>query len=201
MQYLTGKVYYESYEPKGCRQQYRSADFSSTIQLHAYPASVLRPDPYTGRKIIEYKKHGAGQAISDLLDAGFLVVHQDFTPDEIDAALAIAVEIASHRITRDRTPSHHLAESFAIMLMLRSNFRAVELLIDELAARDVATQRKVSLIGFPGILIRACRQRIIGPDDVLNALTECQRQGTHYSPKLINEIYSNLKRSQHEKEI
>lgn len=152
-------------------------------------------------EIIEYQKHGAGQAISDLLDAGFLVVHQDFMPYEIDAAKAIAVEIASHRITRDRTPSHHLAESFAIMLMLRSNFRAVELLIDELAARDVATRRKVSLIGFPGILIRACRQRIIGPDDVLNALTECQRQGTHYSAKLINEIYSNLKRSQHEKEI
>jgi len=78
--------------------------------------------------------------------------------------------------------------------MLRSNSRAEELLIDELAARDVARLRNVPVIGFPGILIRACRQRIIEPEDVLSALEECQRQGTHYSPKLINEIYSNLKR-------
>lgn len=77
--------------------------------------------------------------------------------------------------------------------MLRSNFQAVELLIDELAARDVARQRKVPFIGFPGILIRACWQKIIDPEEVLAALVECQRQGTHYSNKLIIEIYDSLK--------
>ncbi|MHB8117763.1 MAG: hypothetical protein ACYDHX_03405 [Methanothrix sp.] len=145
-------------------------------------------------EILEYRKHGAGQEISELLETGFLLVHQDFTPQETDAAKAIAAEIASHRKTRDKNPQHHLPESFAIVLMQRNSPGAIELLIDELAARDVARLRKVPLIGFPGILIRACRQRIIEPEDVLSALEECQRQGTHYSPKLINEIYSNLKR-------
>lgn len=122
------------------------------------------------------------------------MTHQDFTPEEADAAKAIAGEIASHRTTRDRNPEHHLPESYAIVLMQRNGTGAIELLIDELAARDVARLRKVSIIGFPGILIRACRQRIIDAEEVLNALEECQRQGTHYSPKLIKEIYSNLKR-------
>ena len=145
-------------------------------------------------EIPEYRKHGADPEISPLLETGFLVVRQDFVPEETDAAKAIAAEIANHRTTKDKDPKHHLPESFAIVLMLRSNFRAEELLIDELAARDVARLRKVPIIGFPGILIRACRQRIMEPEDVLSALEECQRQGTHYSTKLINEIYSNLKR-------
>jgi predicted nucleic acid-binding protein len=146
-------------------------------------------------EIPEYRKHGADPEIKKLLETGFLVVRQDFVPEETDAAKAIAAEIANHRATRDKNPQHHLPESFAIVLMLRSNSQAEELLIDELAARDVARLRKVPIIGFPGILIRACRQRIMEPEDVLSALEECQRQGTHYSPKLINEIYSNLKRS------
>ena len=146
-------------------------------------------------EIPEYRKNGADPEIKKLLETGFLVVRQDFVPEEIDVAKAIAAEIANHRATRDKNPQHHLPESFAIVLMLRSNSQAEELLIDELAARDVARLRKVPIIGFPGILIRACRQRIMEPEDVLSALEECQKQGTHYSPKLINEIYSNLKRS------
>jgi predicted nucleic acid-binding protein len=145
-------------------------------------------------EIIEYEKHGAGQEISKLLETGFLVTYQDFTQEEADAAKAIAAEIAGHRTTRDKNPLHHLPESYAIVLMQRSGPGAIELLIDELAARDVARLRKVPIIGFPGILIRACRQRIIEPEEVLSALEECRRQGTHYSPRLINEIYNNLKR-------
>ena len=145
-------------------------------------------------EIIELQKHGAGQEISRYLKTGFMVVHEDFTLNEIHAAKAIAREIADHRATRDRNPANHLPEAFAIVLVQRSRLGAIELLIDELAARDVARLRKVPLIGFPGILIRACRQSIIVPDEAKSALEECQRQGTHYSPKLINGIYSNLKR-------
>lgn len=68
------------------------------------------------------------------------------------------------------------------------------MLIDELAARDVAKERKVPVIGFPGILIRACQERIIEPEDLKEALEECQRQGTHHSSRLISEIYDNLVR-------
>lgn len=143
-------------------------------------------------EIPEYQKHGADAEIGELLEAGFIVICQDFTPEECDAARAVADEIANHRISRDKNPLHHVPESFAIVLMLRSNSRAVELLIDELAARDVARQRKVPVIGFPGILIRACRERIIEPEDLRRALEECQRQGTHYSSRFINEIYNNL---------
>jgi len=144
-------------------------------------------------EIREYRKHGADLEIRRLIEAGFIVVHQDFVPEENEAAKAIASEIANRPITRDKNPEHHLPEAFAIILMQRGDLGAVELLMDELAARDVARQRKVPFIGFPGILIRACWQRIIDPEDVLAALVECQRQGTHYSNKLINEIYESLK--------
>ena len=50
------------------------------------------------------------------------------------------------------------------------------------------------IIGFPDILIRACQQGMMEAEDVLRALEECKMQGTHYSPKLINEVYSKLKR-------
>jgi len=144
-------------------------------------------------EIREYGKHGADQEIRNLIETGFIVVHRDFIPEENEAAMDIASEIANCLKTRDRNPENHLPEAFAIVLMLREDFQAIELLIDELAARDVARQRNVPFIGFPGILIRACWQRIIEPEDVLSALAECQRQGTHYSNKLINEIYESLK--------
>ncbi len=55
-------------------------------------------------------------------------------------------------------------------------------------------QQGVPIIGFPGILIRACQQGMMEPEDVKSALEECRRQGTHYSPRLINEVYNRLKR-------
>ena len=143
---------------------------------------------------IEYDKHGAGQEIRALMDASLLVVHEDLTASEKKAAKAIAEEIAGYHATGDKDPAHHLPESEAIMLMLRSDLGAIELLIDELAARDAAKRRGVPIIGFPGILIRACQQDLMEPEDVLSALEECQRQGTHYSPRLIREVYAKLKR-------
>jgi hypothetical protein len=105
-------------------------------------------------EVSEYQKHGAGHEISDLLETGFLVVHQDFTPLETDTAMAIAEEITNHKATRDKDINHHLPESFAIVLTLRNSTQTGELLIDELAARDVAKLRKVPIIGFPDILVR-----------------------------------------------
>lgn len=145
-------------------------------------------------ELSEYEKHGAGEEIRALVDAGFLVVHQDLTASEKEAAMAIAKEIAAYHATRDKDLAHHLPESEAIVLMQRSNMGAVELLIDELAAREAALQQGVPIIGFPGILIRACQQGMMEPEDVKSALEECRRQGTHYSPRLINEVYNRLKR-------
>ena len=142
----------------------------------------------------EYRKHGAGREIEKFVESGFLVVHQDFNASENDAAKSIAEEIAAHHATRDKNWSHHLPESFAMVLMLRSNLGVGELLLDELAAREVARLRKIPIIGFPGILIRACQQGMMVPEDVKSALEKCQKQGTHYSPRFIEEIYEKLKR-------
>jgi len=56
-----------------------------------------------------------------------------------------------------------------MVLMLRSNLGAGKLLLDELAAREVARLRKIPIIGFPGILIRACQQGMMVPEDVKSA--------------------------------
>jgi predicted nucleic acid-binding protein len=142
----------------------------------------------------EYQKHGAGQEIGKLVESGFLVAHQDFIASENDAAKTIAEEIAGHHSTRDKNWAHHLPEALAIVLMLRSNLGAVELLLDELAAREVARLRKISIIGFPGVLIRACQHGMMEPEEVRSLLETCQRQGTHYSPRFIDEVYEKLKR-------
>jgi len=157
--------------------------------LHQFYDQIHIPED----ELQEYEKHGAYQETQDLVEDGFLVVHRDFTASENDAAKSIANDIAGHRATKDKDPAHHLPESLAMVLMQRSNLGAVELLIDELAARDVARLRKIPVIGFPGILIRACQQGIMEPEDVLIKLNECRKQGTHYSPKLIDEIFERLK--------
>lgn len=66
-------------------------------------------------------------------------------------------------------------------------------MIDELAAREVAQKNEIPVIGFPGILVRACKRNIISAEDVKNLLIECQQQGTHYSNQLIEKIYNSLK--------
>jgi predicted nucleic acid-binding protein len=141
----------------------------------------------------EYEKHGAGQEIQELIDAGVVIVLRNPTESKSDSAKAIAEEIAAHHATKDRNPDHHLPEAEAIALMQRNGPGGVELLIDELAARGAARSRGVPVIGFPGILIRACQQGMIDAEDVKNALEECRRQGTHYSPRLINEVFNKLK--------
>lgn len=147
-----------------------------------------------GSELAEYDKHGADQEIRALIDVGLVIVHEDLTASEMRAAKAIAEEIAGYHATRDQDPTHHLPESEAIVLMLRRDLGAIEFLIDELAAREAAWRQGVPIIGFPGILVRACQQGIMAPEDVLIALEECRRQGTHYSSRLIKDVYAKLKR-------
>jgi hypothetical protein len=142
----------------------------------------------------EYRKHGAGQEIEKLVESRFLVVHQEFNLSENEAAKVIAEEIAGHHATKDKNWAHHLPESLAIVLMLRSDLGAMELLLDERAAREVARLRKIPIIGFPGVLIRACQQGMMEPEEVRSLLEMCRRQGTHYSPQFIEKVYEKLKR-------
>lgn len=142
----------------------------------------------------EYEKHGAGQEIQTLIESGFIVVHDDLTASEKEAAQTIAEEISTSPVSRDKEPSHHYPEAEAMVLMGRTDLEAMELLVDELAAREVAQRQGVAIVGFPGILIRACKQGLMTPEEVRDALQECKRQGTHYSIQFIEEIYDRLRR-------
>jgi hypothetical protein len=143
----------------------------------------------------EYERHGARQEIRALLEAGFIKVHDDLTTLEKQTAQKIAMEIAHSSVSKDKEPAHHSPEAEAMVLMERADLQAVELLLDEAAAREVAQRRGIPILGFPGILIRACLQGLIEPEEVRDALRECQRQGTHYSTQFIEEICNRLRRS------
>ena len=147
------------------------------------PASVMT----------ELVTHGAGPEITEMVGVGFVVVHDDLTKDEHAAGKAIAESIAASPKSRNKNPAHHLSEAEAISLMSRKDLAAIELLLDEAAAREAADQRGVPIVGFPGVLIRACRQGLISPEAVREALLDCRKQGTHYGSALIESVYGQLK--------
>ena len=137
--------------------------------------------------------HGAEPEIAELVRVGFVVVHNDLTEEERAIAQAIAETIADSSKSHSKDPAHHLSEAEAIALMSRKELAAIELLLDETAAREAADQRGVPMVGFPGVLIRACRQGVISPEAVREALLDCRRQGTHYGAAFIERIYGRLR--------
>lgn len=77
--------------------------------------------------------------------------------------------------------------------MSRAELGARELLLDELAARMIAQERGIAVIGFAGVLIRASQQSLLSAEDVRAILLLCQPQGTHYSNAFIAAVYRRLK--------
>lgn len=147
------------------------------------PASVL----------VELAAHGAGSEVDELVRLGLVVVHDDLTEEERTEATAIAEAIARSSLSRNKNPAHHHSEAEAVALMRRKELGAIELLLDENAARTAAEAYGVQKIGFPGILIRACRQGVISPEAVREALLDCRRQGTYYGLTFIERIYDQLR--------
>lgn len=143
-------------------------------------------------ELAEFEGHGATEEIQGLMESGFIVTH-DLTESERQTAQAIADEIARSARSKNKEPVHHYPEAAAIALMERGDLGAMELLVDELAAREVAQRRGVDTVGFPGLLIRTCQQGLMTPEQVRDALADCQRQGTHYSNRFIAEVYQRLK--------
>lgn len=137
--------------------------------------------------------HGAEPEIAELVRVGFVIVHNDLTEEEHVVAQTIAEAIAGSPRSHNKNPARHLSEAEAISLMGRKELGAIELLLDEDAAREVANQRDVPMVGFPGVLIRACRQGLISPEAVRKALLDCRRQGTHYGSAFIERIYGRLR--------
>lgn len=84
-------------------------------------------------------------------------MHDDLTASEKEAAQAIAEEISISPVSRDKEPSHQYPEAEAMVLMGRTDLETMELLVDEPAVREVARRQGIAIVGFPGILIRACK--------------------------------------------
>ena len=142
--------------------------------------------------LAEYMKHEAGALIQELVDTGFVIVC-DLSESEKETAKRISEEIAAHSLTKDKAPQNHYPEAEAIVLIERSELQALEILLDEQAAREVARARKLSVVGFPGLLVRACKAGQITPEDVRDSMRKCVSFGTHYSTDLIEGVYHRLK--------
>lgn len=142
-------------------------------------------------EIPEFEEHQAAAEINELIRSGFVIVHT-LTDTEKQMAQEIADAIAYSPLSKSKEAVHHYSEAEAMVLMSRPELGAQEILLDELAARQVAQTRGVHVVGFAGILIRACWQRLLLAEDVRDALKQCQQQGTHYSDRFIAEIYQQL---------
>ena len=77
-----------------------------------------------------------------------------------------------------------LGESEAIALA--EELGADQLLIDELAARRIATERKLPVIGTVGVLLLAKRQQLLG--EIKPVLDEMRKRGTRISERLYEQV-------------
>ncbi len=149
-------------------------------------------------ELLEYAKHGAAEAIQELIDSGFVLV-RELSEAEKEAAKKISEEIANHPLAKDKEPQNHYPEAEAIVLTSRTDFQPPQILLDELAAREVAKTHGLSVTGFAGLLIRACHSRLITPEDMREIMLTCVSCGTHYAANFIESIYQRLKEELHEK--
>lgn len=70
--------------------------------------------------LAEFEQHGAGQEIQTFIETGFIVVHDDLTAAEKQAAWTIAQEIGNSPLSKDKEAAHHYPEAEAIVLMNRA---------------------------------------------------------------------------------
>jgi predicted nucleic acid-binding protein len=89
--------------------------------------------------------------------------------------------------------ANHCGEAEVIVLALRAEYRNGVLLLDELAAREIAKQMKVRLSGFPGLLLLAVQGSLITAEKLKQRLERCRRHGTHYGVAFIRQVYEMAK--------
>ncbi len=140
----------------------------------------------------EFVKHNAAASINKLIKSRFVLVCE-LNEQEVISARGLSEEIAAHSLTKDKLSLSHYPEAEAMVLVNRSELEVNEILLDERAARAIARAHGLAVIGFPGLLIRACRTRQITPEEARDSLIKCVSFGTHYSQSLIKEIYNRLK--------
>ncbi|MDZ7343307.1 MAG: hypothetical protein ONA90_02210 [candidate division KSB1 bacterium] len=142
--------------------------------------------------LVEFTKHGAGALIQELIDTGFIVVCE-LSENEKGIAKRISEEIAAHPLTKDKAAQNHYPEAEAMALIGRTELQAPEILLDEQAAREVAKAHGIFVIGFLGLLVRACKAGQMMPEDARDILLKCASLGTHYANHFIESIYQRLK--------
>jgi predicted nucleic acid-binding protein len=141
----------------------------------------------------EIERHGYGPQVQSLVNEGW-IIPVDLTTEETSQAQNLARRIAASALTHDKTPASHLPEAEAIVLAQRPELDAPRVLVEELAARQVCRDEDVSITGFIGVLLLACEERVLAPDEMRYLLNECRRQGTHYGSDLIDDVCSLCER-------
>ena len=139
----------------------------------------------------ELKKHRVLPMVEDLITSGLVVVHK-LDKEEGIKAKEIAKIVASSQWTKSKNFKDHLGEAEAIVLMKREDWEVDVLLVDELAARKVAEKMGLSIMGFPGILVKSYQDGILALDEIKGLIEICKQQGTWYSQKLIEDILKKL---------
>jgi predicted nucleic acid-binding protein len=130
--------------------------------------------------------------VQQLIDEGLLLIHA-LTEVELEQAKQIAEDIAFSPMSKDMSPESHIPDAEAIVLMERQDLGAVVILLDELAAREVARRRGYAITGFPGILYYAVQHTHITPEEARALLYACQNEGTYYSTQFIESLYQKMR--------
>lgn len=143
--------------------------------------------------VSEHEKHGAGEFLRRLMDSG-LVTILPLSSEEQVRAVVIAQQIATSPLSRDPVVASHLPDAETIVLAQRLGDACDFVLLDEMAAREVATSWGLRVTGFLGTLRFAYRRGLVTVEEIEAILRECQRQGTHYSHALIQDFGDMLRR-------
>jgi len=87
-----------------------------------------------------------------------------------------------------RDYQHHIPEAEAMVLASREELDCDAILVEELAAREVAQALGLPVAGFVAVLVKARLDGVLTIEEVRKALKTCQRKGTRYSNTFIEEI-------------
>jgi predicted nucleic acid-binding protein len=134
--------------------------------------------------------HGWEEAVAQ---CGSRLVSHELTVSEAGHTAELAKRIAAHPASKDPEPNHHLGEAEVMVLAQQPEFGGAVLLLDELAARAVATEIGLDISGFAGVLLLAVEEGLLSAEEVRERLERCRREGTHYSAAFIDQIYQAAK--------
>lgn len=121
------------------------------------------------------------------------ICNLSWDPDEV-SLMVVAQQIAMSPLFRDAMVASHIPDAETIVLAQRLGGECDFVLLDEMAAREVASNLGLSVTGFLGTLRFAYLRGLVTVEEVEDILRECQRQGTHYSNALIHDFCEMLRR-------